>query len=422
MEPGHMNITEHEVGPMRLFAARTGARDIVTVEGSVLGGYHMLPKALGMTPRLGTALLDAGTKSRGKDVIRSALAARGASISFSPGGDRTFFSATCLPEDLDFVIKLIAECLSEATFAQAELVLQKKRTLAELEEAKTDTRFLASNEFFRLVYDREHANFSQSLAETVQQTSATSRANVLSYRDLLGKGGLVLSVAGDISPNTALTAAERAFKRMSVGTAAPSAKKMNSRPAVATESRIVVADKANIDVFMGAHVPLTYDDPQYLAFTILTDMLGGRGLSSGHLMRTIRERDGLTYGIYAVPVGFVGLADGAFRIWATFSPTTYEQAIAATKKEIDIFLRTGITQEALDFKKRQITGKHAVGLATSGGIAGALHSIGVEGKPLSYIEEYPSLVNALTVSDIKDAAALVPWDKLSIAAAGTFEK
>jgi hypothetical protein len=48
-----------------------------------------------------------------------------------------------------------------------------------------------------------------------------------------------------------------------------------------------------------------------------------------------------------------------------------------------------------------------------------LHKIGVEGKPLSYLDEYPSLIRALSLKDVMDIVPLLPVSKLSLAAAGT---
>lgn len=407
---------------MRFFVARTGAKDTVAIHGSVLGGYHMLERKLQMVPRLATALLDAGTKTKNKEMIRTALSARGASISFSSGGDRTHFHATCLPEDTEFVLKLIAECLSDAIFPASEIALQKKRTLAELEETKTQTHKIATDEFFRTVYDRLHANYAEPLSERIAQTKRSSRSDMQAYKRLLGQGGLVLAITGDISPEQLLAKAERIFNSLPPGTERMTEKKLNANAPKAQEKLIFVPNKANIDVIMGAHVPFNYDSPEFLPFTVVTNMLGGRGLSTGHLMRTIRERDGLTYGIYATPVGFGNHADGAIQIWATFSPATYDKAITATKKEIRAFFDTGMTSSALETKKVELAGRYVIGLATAEGLAGALHSIGIEGKPLSYIDEYPNLLKTITLKQVKNVAAHIPFGEFTIVSAGTFEK
>jgi zinc protease len=421
MENGRMNVTEYEKGTMRFFAARTGAKDVVSIVGSVLGGHFMLDRVNQMVPRIATSLLDAGTRTKDKDTIRDSLAARGATIYFSPGGDRTYFNASCLPDDIEFVLKLITECMSGAVFPAAEISLQKKRTVAELMEAKIDTGTRSTQEFLRMIYDPSHVNYPDSIETSIKQTNAIDRKQALAFQRLLGKGGLVCAITGDIRPDEVLKKAERAFSKLPEGTTSMAAKRTNIKVQTKKEECISIPDKANIDVSLGVSIPLTYDSPEYIPLTVFTNMLGGSGLSSGHLMRTVRERDGLTYGIYANPVGFGGGADGALRISATFSPATFDTAVSTTRKEIQNFLSKGLTDTALEAKKAEMTGKYVVGLATSRGLAGILHMIGVEEKPLAYIDEYPSLINAVTVADLKKVAALIPFDKLSLSAAGTFQ-
>ncbi len=421
MESERLNITEHEKGSMRLFASRTGAKDVVTIVGSVLGGYVTLNRSLQMVPRIATALLDAGTRLRDKDTIRDALSARGASIHFFPDKDRTHFQGTCLPDDLDFVLMLITECLSEATFPAREIALQKRRTIAEMNEARIDTGTRASYAFSRLIYDPLHVNYPDTIETSITRTKKIDRKQIQSFQKLLGKGGLICAITGDIRPDEVLAKADRIFAKLPDGTTSPTAKKQNTKAQSMKEEFIAIPDKANIDVYLGAAIPLTYDSPEYIPLTVFASMLGGSGLASGHLMRTMRERDGLTYGIYASLVGFGGGADGALRITATFSPATFEKAVATTHKEIKNFLAEGLTSNALEAKKTEMTGKYVVGLATSGGLAGELHMIGMEGKPLAYSDEYPSLINAVTIADLKKVASMIPFDKLSLAAAGTFE-
>ena len=117
MEPLAKHILEKSLPDNgRIFATRTQTKDIVTIQGSVLGGELMLAEAKRRAPYLAARLFDAGTKTQTKDALREALAARGASISFSGGEDRTYFYGTCLPEDLAFVVSIIGECLSQPIF------------------------------------------------------------------------------------------------------------------------------------------------------------------------------------------------------------------------------------------------------------------------------------------------------------------
>ncbi|MDR3546966.1 MAG: pitrilysin family protein [Candidatus Pacebacteria bacterium] len=406
----------------RIFIAPTNARDVVTVAGSVFGGPNMLPRLLTGVPLLAGGLFDAGTKAHTKDVLREALASRGATLSFSSGGgsDRTSFSGSCLPEDLTFLLKTIVECLHEASFPQKEILLERAQILGRIQESATETRTQATNELWRILYDERHVNYVEKDADVKRYVSNVTRKQLIDFRSMLGKGGLVLAIAGDTDSSIALKAVERSFAILNRGTLTASVKTANGKKGVGQERKVAIANKANIDVFLGASVPLTRDDDLFLPFVVLSDMLGGG--FAGHLMQTVRERDGLTYGISTAPSGFAKDVTGAFRIWSTFSPDLFEKGLEAIQKEVRTFFSKGLTEDALRSKKEEILGSYVIGLSTTHGLANALHSIGVEEKPLSRIDEYPNLIRAVTVGELQRVADLIPYTQLSIAAAGTFAK
>jgi len=422
MEPLLPNCTELEKDSMRFFAARTGVKDIVSIEGSVHGGWYLLPTELHLSPRIAAGLMDADTKRQDKETLRNALAARGASLSFSVGADRTYFHASCLPEDIRFICELITECLSEATFRKPEIDNERTRVLSELDESKTQTNEQASQAFTRLVFDPNHVNYADPLEQDIKRVKESTQSHLRTYQKMLGKGGLVFAITGDIVPEKALRDADRAFSKLPAGTHELAPKTRNTKKAEPLKKLITIPDKANIDTFIGVPVALTRDHELYLPFLILTNMLGSGGLFMGHLMRTIRERDGLTYGIRASAYGFSEGGDGALRIWATFSPQTFDHAVAMTKKEIGNFFAKGITSDALRMEQDHSVGGYALGLSTSRGLASMLHKIGREGKALSYIDEFPNLIRGITIDDLKSVASLILLDKLSLAAAGTFSE
>ncbi len=423
MDPIAKQVTEMELGHgERIFVAPTGAKNIVSIEGSVLGGWGMLPRARAETPVVVADLLDAGTKGKSKDDVREALAARGASLAFRDGVDRMFFSGSCFPEDVPFLLVLIAECLGAPALPAREVAASKKRLLGDFEEAKTNTRSLAADALSRMLYAPTHVNYHDPLPARMKALESVTRADVASFAKRLGKRGLVLALTGDLEASKALSAAQKAFARLPEGTAPSIPERPNGKSTEPREQRVPIRDKANIDTYFGASIPFTYDDARYLPLVALSSMLGGRGLSTGHLMRTIRERDGYTYGIYAQQAGFTKNAHGMFRIWATFSPHNFDEAVAATRKEIATFLASGITERALETKKDEMTGNYLIGLSTTRGLASMLHTIGAEGKPLSYIDEYPHLLRAITVKQLKDLAPLVAPERLSLAASGSFVK
>lgn len=404
-----------------LLVAPMSVRDVVSIEGSVYGGWNMLADQDTEVPVIAADILDAGTKSRSKAKIRGTLSSLGATLSFSPGGDRMQFSISCFPEDIRTVLGIAFDCLANASFPAAEVEASKKRMLGELAEEKTDTRAQAKTALLRSLYDASHPNFPDDTDARMKKTASVTRSKLQSFRSMLGRGGLVLTIVGDVDADAATSAVEKAARVLRVGTREASPAKQNAKRHAAGEKRITIPDKANIDVFLGASVPLTSCSKEFVAFGALSSLLGGRGLSTGHLMRTIRERDGYTYGIYAMPGGFEDGRDGYFLIWATFSPENYQKALTATRTEIGTFLASGITDAALARKKTEMIGRYLLGLSTTRGRALALLALLQEGKPMSYLDEYPRLIEALTPGDLVAVAGQIPFMTLAVSASGTFD-
>jgi zinc protease len=421
LEKMSANVTELEHAGMRFFASRTGARDMVAISGSIFGGWNHMPLEKGEVPGLAAEIMDAGTARKTKDQIRESLAEHGASLSFSPGGDRLHFSGTCLPDDISFLLKMIVECISGAAFPAAEVKTAKERTLAEIEEEKNETRSLASTALSRMLYDSTHVNYPDTLAVRKKKVEKVTRAELLAFRKMLGQQGLVLALTGDVQPESVLKEAKKIFSTLPKGKLTEPQKALNKKKAESREELITIPDKATIDLFLGASIPLTIEDPLYYPFVILFQMLGGPGFTS-HLMKTIRERDGLTYHVRALLRGHDNKADGDFRVYVSFSPQRYTESVAKLREEIRIFFKEGLNKKDLEARKTEMIGSYKVHLSTARSLANRLHQIGEEGKDIGYLDEYPDLVNAVTLKDLHAAAALIPLDKLSLAAAGTFVK
>ena len=61
---------------------------------------------------------------------------------------------------------------------------------------------------------------------------------------------------------------------------------------------IITFNKENVDVFLGVAANVRVTDDKYVPLSVAAELLGSGGFT-GHLMKTVRDRDGLTYGIYA---------------------------------------------------------------------------------------------------------------------------
>ena len=161
-----------------------------------------------------------------------------------------------------------------------------------------------------------------------------------------------------------------------------------------------MADKTSVSVFIGQASGLRYSDSDALALRVGAAVLGSG--FTGRLMHVVRDQEGLTYGIYAA-VDNDTYTDGDWRVGASFAPELLDKGVASTRREVERWWREGITQEELTARKRDLIGSYKVSLATTDGLARALLRAVQRGKPLSWLDDYPRAVDALTVEQVNAA-------------------
>jgi zinc protease len=69
-------------------------------------------------------------------------------------------------------------------------------------------------------------------------------------------------------------------------------------------------------------------------------------------------------------------------------------------RELKRWVNEGITEEELKNTKSRMIGSYKIGLSTTGGLAGQILSFAERGYSPSYLDEYPKLVDALTLKEV----------------------
>lgn len=397
----------------------TNVKDVVTIYGSLIGGPSAFSGADEMAAEMAADLLDAGSGKLSKEAFRAALATRGAEVHFSANGTRLSFSASCFPEDASFVIARIADAILRPHLPAAEFAAQKMRLQADLDDEASNTTAQAEHALTRLAYPAGHPNYAPTTVEEKRRVAAATLADARAIAKHYGTAHLALAVVGDVNAARMRDTLEKTFGKTPAGKARPSVAPTTSvNHPDARRENVIIAGKANADIAIGSALGFGMDDDRYLPTLAVTHMLGSGGFSS-HLMQTVRERDGLTYGVRARLKGLSDMLDGYFQIWATFAPHLLIRGTDTTLRETGTFLKGGITEESLVSVKEEITGGYAVSLSTTQGLASRLVRIMEDDKPISYIDEYPELISAITLDEALAAAAHLASLPLSIATAGS---
>ena len=181
---------------------------------------------------------------------------------------------------------------------------------------------------------------------------------------------------------------------------------------------IKVQDKTSADLFIGQSIGIDREHKDYYALMLGVYILGGN--FSARLMQTVRDKQGLTYGIGSSISGVSFGADGYWSIWGTFSPDIIKKGVASTKEQIDLWFNKGVTEDELSAKKTTISGSYKVSMDSTAGLAAKILSNAEQGRNLSYLDEYPKIIKSVSLSEVNRAIKkYVNPNKLYMVSAGT---
>ncbi|OZC02545.1 M16 family metallopeptidase [Rubricoccus marinus] len=390
-------VAVQDAGAARVLALPTGIRDVVSFRGS----FHTGPD-LGanddVVQDLVTDVLDKGTRHRDRFEIAEALEGRGARLSFYSDGLRAGFAGRCLRDDLDDVLALLAEQLREPAMDDDEIDKARRKTIASVRRATESTGAMASGAFSRRLYGPAHPNHVLSPEDEMATLEAITPEAVRRYHaEHFGSDDLLVSFVGDVDPEPLATRVREALGAWPAhgltATFVPSA----LAPEAARET-VPMTDKQNLDVRLGHALPITRADDAFLPLFAGVFALGGN--FSGRLMQTVRDEQGLTYGVSSRMGGVAVEHDMDVRVAISLSQENLDRGIEATRAVVDEWASGGITEEELERTQATLIGQHAVALATTGGVAARLLVNAERGFDLSYLDRYVDRVGALTAPEV----------------------
>jgi zinc protease len=415
-------VTSTPLEGMKTHIVSTGVKEVVTFAGSFLGGAQFGPISNQKIPVLMAAMLDKGTQSKNKDEISSLLEGAGAEISFSSTKHHVQFTGSCLKKDLEIVINLLGEQLQSPGLPNEELVILKNRMIGVLEQSKEDTKKQALIGFLSSLYPEKHPNHRITIEEAIEQTKKVSKKELKSfYEKYYGLGQFNFVAAGDVNPGQINDLLENRFNKWEQKKTTINDFPLGGHPPKANEKRINITDKMSLDMYIGQVVGIDRDHEDYYALMMGIYILGGN--FSARLMQTVRDEQGLTYGIGSSMAGTSFGCDGYWNTWGTFSPNLFEKGKNATMDQIIKWYNSGVDSDELEAKKTTITGSYQVGMDTTGGVVALLLSNAERGRGVASLDQYPEKITKLTLGQVNRAIKQhIDPKKLTLVSAGSFKQ
>lgn len=388
---------------------------ILTIEASFLGGASLDPEGREGSASLMAALLGEGAgelDATGFAVAGEDLAAR---FGFSARRDEVALSATMLAESRDAAIELLRLALTAPRFDEAALERVRGQLLASIRSAETDPRSLASEAFYAAAFPGHP--YARPVDGTLESMSALGVEEVrAAHEATLTRDRLRLAVVGAITPEELGPLLDRLFGALPAsGPDLPAV----AQPIISGETTVIDLDiPQSVVVFGQAGIPR--DDPDFVPAFVLDHILGGGGFGS-RLTEEMREKRGLTYGVYTylVPGDFGALYMGSF----SSANARIADALAILRAEWARMAEYGVTEAELANAKRYLTGAYPLRFDGNSRIADQLLGLQVSGLDIDYVNLRNDLVEAVTVEDIaRVAGRLLRPDALTTVIVGRPER
>lgn len=344
-----------------------------------------------------TGLIEEGAgdlDARGFAIARDDLAA---SFSFDSYDDAVSVSARFLSENRDEALALLRKALVEPRFDQDALDRVRAQVLAGIRSDLKDPDEIASAAFSALIYGDHPYGTNES--GTLESVAALTREDILqAHQDVMARDNLYVSAVGDITSEELGVILDDLL-----GALPAEAAPLPPRVEVQSEAGItVVPFETPQSVAIFGHRGIDQDDPDFFAAFILNDIFGASGFES-RLMDEVREKRGLTYGIYTFLVS-KDLAEVMIGQVASGNDRMAE-TIEVIKAEWALMQAEGVTAEEVEAAKTYLTGAYPLRFDGNARIANILVGMQMTGLPIDYAETRNDRINAVTLEDINRVAS-----------------
>ncbi|MFV3404268.1 M16 family metallopeptidase [Pseudomonas sp. NY15463] len=370
----------------------------------------------GGSPGLATltnAMLNEGVA--GKDVTAIAEGFEGLGADFGNGSYRDMAVASLrslsAADKREPALKLFTDVVGKPTFPQDALARIKNQLLAGFEYEKQNPGKIGSKALFAKLYgEHPYAHPSDGTAQslpgiTLEQLRAF-------HAKAYAAGNTVIALVGDLSRDEA----EAIAAQVSAGLPKGQALAKPVQPVEPKPGATHIDFPSKQTHLMLAELGIDRNDPDWAALSLGNQILGG-GAFGTRLMSEVREKRGLTYGVYSVfsPMQ----VRGPFMINLQTRAELSEGTLTLVKDILTDYLKTGPTQQELDDAKRELAGSFPLSNASNSSIVGQLGAIGFYNLPLSWLEDFMQQSQALTVEQVKAAMNKhLAADKLVIVTVG----
>ena len=360
------------------------------------GGASVEPMDKRGATNLMTALLEEGAGEMDARAFARARDGLAASFRYSVSDDALSVSAQFLTENRDAAVDLLRQSLIQPRFDAEAIERVRAQVLSGLRSDEKNPQSIAARRFDGLIFG-DHP-YASSLDGTIETVSALTRDDLrAAHAATLARDRIYVSAVGDITEAELGTLLDKLLGDLP----ATGADMPGPADPVFPGGVDVVDFPTPQSVVLFGQPGVGQEDPDFFAAFILDHILGGGGFES-RLMTEVREKRGLTYGIYT----YLADRDHA-QTWGGSVASANDrvaEAVDVIRAEWTRLQTEGVTAEELENAKTYLTGAYPLRFDGNGTIANIIVGMQMRGLPIDYAATRNDKVNAVTLEDVNRVA------------------
>lgn len=361
------------------------------------GGASLDPADKRGVINLMTGLLEEGAADMDARGFIRAQEELATSFDFDVSRDEVSVSARFLTENRDASLALLRKALQEPRFDDDAIERVRGQVLSIIRSDEKDPNDIAGRTFRQIVYG-DHP-YGHPVNGTTESVTALTRDDLIAaHSAVLARDRIFVGAAGDISAEELGPILDALLGDLpATGSPMPQKAEIDIPPGTTV---VDFATPQSVALF--GQRGIAQSDPKFFTALLLNQVIGAGGFES-RLMTEVREKRGLTYGVYS----YLASSDLAAVYMGSVSSANdrIAQAIDVIRDEWRKAANNGVTAEELQNAKTYITGAYPLRFSGNGPIANILVGMQMLGLPIDYIPTRNDRVNSVTLEDVKALAA-----------------
>jgi zinc protease len=342
------------------------------------------------------SLLDEGTSKMNSEAIASAFESTGAIFSTSVNKDKSSVSLRSLADKkyLEPSVKMLIKILSDSVFPKSEVILQKERTLSSISEDKSDPSEVSSNLFFKEIYGNYAYGFpSIGSEESIEKIKRKDIINF--YKENINSSNASIAIVSSLSKKDIINLSEKISKSLSFS----SPKKNVLNNFQKNNKKKYIFKKFNSEqahIYIGGQ-SIKRGSKNHLPLYVGNYIFGGSGFSA-RLMKELRVKRGLTYGVYSYIYPMKNI--GPFVVGIETKAEQAQESVRLIHKMLKEFHANGPTDKELTHAKEAIINGFPLRIDSNQDILNYLSMINYYDLPINYLNTFIDKISKITKKDI----------------------